>query len=121
MIEPVPIPVDNVIGIRIGGKISGDDIALIAEEIEARLERHSKLRIYAEVDGLAGMTMNALLKDIAFSLRHFRDFEREAIVSDAAWLKRLAVIGDRVVPGIEVRHFYKSERDDALAWIIERS
>ncbi len=121
MIEQVPIPADNVIGFRIQGKINTDDISLITKEIEARLERHSKLRIYAEVDGLAGMTMKALLKDIAFSLRHFRDFEREAIVSDAAWLKKLAVIGDRVVPGIEVRHFYKSERDDALEWIIQRS
>lgn len=121
MIEPVPIPADDVIGFRIEGKISEYDISLITEEIEARLERHSKLRIYAEVDGLAGMTTKALIKDVAFSLRHFRDFEREAIVSDAAWLKKLAVVGDRVVPGIEVRHFYKSERDDALQWIIERS
>ena len=121
MIEPVPIPAGNVIGFRIEGKISGEDVSLITEEIEARLERYSKLRIYAEVDGLAGMTMKALFKDIAFSLRHFRDFEREAIVTDAAWLRQLALIGDRVVPGIEVRHFYKSERDDALQWIIERS
>ncbi len=121
MIELLPIPVDNVIGFRIEGKISEYDILLITEEIEARLERHSKLRIYAEVDGLAGMTIKALLKDIAFSLRHFRNFEREAIVSDAAWLKKLAVIGGRVIPGIKVRHYYKSERDDALEWIIERS
>ena len=121
MIEPIPIPVDDVVGFRIEGKINGDDISLVESEIEARLERYPKLRIYAEVDRLAGVTVGALLKDIAFSLRHFRDFEREAIVSDAAWLKKLADIGDRVVPGIKVRHFYRSERDDALEWIIDRS
>lgn len=121
MIEPIPLPVDNVIGFRIDGKINSEDVSRIADVIEARLERHPKLRVYAEVERFSGMSVEAFLKDITFSLRHFRHFEREAIVSDAAWLKKLADIGDRMFPSIEVRHFSVSEKDKALEWIIDQS
>ena len=120
MIEPIPLPVDNVIGFRIDGKISAEDISRITDEIEARLERHSKLRVYAEVERFSGMSMEAFIKDISFSFRHRKDFEREAIVSDAGWLKKLVVIGDRIFPSIEVRHFPKSRKDEALEWIIHQ-
>lgn len=121
MIEPIPLPVDNVIGIRIDGKINADDVSRITDVIEARLERHSKLRVYVEVERFSGMSVEAFFKDVAFSLRHIRDFEREAIVSDTAWLEKLATIGDRLFPSIEVRHFSKSEKDEALRWIVDKA
>lgn len=120
MIEPIPLPIDNVVGFRIDGKISADDISRITDLIEARLKRHQKLRVYAEVERFSGMSVEAFLKDVTFSLRHLRDFEREAIVSDTAWLRTLAGIGGRMFPGIEVRHFSKSEKDEALEWIIDQ-
>jgi hypothetical protein len=120
MIEPIPLPADNVVGFRIDGKIVADDISRVVDVIERRLGRHSKLRVYAEVERLTGMSAGAFIKDIGFSLRHLKHFEREAIVSDTAWLKKLANIGDRMFPGIEVRHFSRSEKDDALEWIIEQ-
>lgn len=120
MIEPIPLPLDNVVGFRIDGKINADDISRISDLIEARLERNPKLRIYAEVKRVSGMSIEAFLKDITFSLRHFRDFEREAIVSDTAWVKKLADIGDKMFPSIEVRHFSTSEKDEALEWIIDQ-
>lgn len=120
MIEPIPLPVDNVVGFRVDGKINAEDVSRITDVIEVRLERHPKLRVYAEVERFSGMSVEAFLKDITFSLRHIKHFEREAIVSDAAWLKRLADIGDRIFPGIQVRHFSISEKDDALKWIIDQ-
>lgn len=120
MIEPIPLPIDNVVGFRIDGKINAEDVSRITDVIEARLKRHPKLRVYAEVKRFSGMSVEAFLKDITFSLRHLKDFEREAIVSDAAWLKKLANIGDRIFPSIEVRHFSVSEKDEALKWIIDQ-
>lgn len=120
MIEQIPLPIDNVVGFRINGKISADDVSRVTDVIEARLRRHPKLRVYAEVDRFSGMSMEAFFKDISFSLRHLRDFEREAIVSDAAWLRRLAGIGGKMFPGIEVRHFSTAEKDQALEWIIDQ-
>ena len=118
MIEPIPLPLDNVVGFRVDGKISADDVSRIADEIEARLARHARLRVYAEVERFSGMSVEAFFKDLTFSIRHLRDFEREAIVSDAGWLEKLAFLGDRVLPNTQVRHFSKDRRDEALEWII---
>jgi len=120
MIEPIPLPIDNVVGFRIDSKINAEDISRITDVIESRLKRHPKLRVFAEVKNFTGMSVEAFLKDITFSLRHMKDFEREAIVSDAAWLEKPANIGDRMFPSIEVRHFSVSEKDQALKWIINQ-
>ncbi len=121
MIEPIALPLDDVVGFRIDGRVNSDDVSRIADVIQARLGRRSKIRIYAEVERFSGMSVKAFLKDIAFSLRHFKDFEREAIVSDAAWLKKLAVISDRILPSTDVRHFSRSEKGHALEWIVEKA
>lgn len=121
MIEPISLPVENVVGFRIDGKINADDVSRITDVIEARLERYPKLRVYAEVERFSGMSVEAFLKDLTFSLRHIKDFEREAIVSDAVWLKRLALIGDRIFPSVEVRHFSKAEKEEARAWIVDQA
>lgn len=84
MIEPIPLAIDNVVGFRIDGKINADDVSRITDVIEARLRRYPKLRVYAEVERFSGMSVEAFLKDILFALRHLKEFEREAIVFDAA-------------------------------------
>ncbi|MCG6985914.1 MAG: STAS/SEC14 domain-containing protein [Thiocapsa sp.] len=44
------------------------------------------------------------------------EVEREAIVADPGWMASLAKIGDPL-PAIEVRHFSRDQRDEALKWI----
>jgi len=52
-------------------------------------------------------------------LKHFRRFERKAVVSDATWLNRLASLLDPLFPTIELRTFTSEERDAAIAWASE--
>jgi hypothetical protein len=113
--------VDKVVGLGIDHKITGEDISRIVQVIDTRLERHPKLRVYAKVEPISGLSAGAPLKYIGLALRHSRRSEREAIVSDAAWLGKLATIGERKFPGIGMRHFTTSENDRTLQWIIEQS
>ena len=46
------------------------------------------------------MSPIAFLKDFWFSLRHWQQFEREAIVSDLQWLGKTARFFSRLVPGV---------------------
>lgn len=117
MIETIPTADGRIIGFSIDGKIDEADIKRIADEIVERLETHDRLRLYAEVKDWSGMTPKALLADLKFALSHFRDFEREAIVSDRTWLKTMAQVGDRILPSIEVKHFSWDDRAEALTWV----
>ncbi|MFW6359834.1 MAG: STAS/SEC14 domain-containing protein, partial [Chroococcales cyanobacterium] len=100
MIELIPTGVDNIIGFTITGKISSSDFDSVLAAIEEKLKTHSKLRVYAEIQSFQGISFEALIKDIQFTFTHFRDFEKEAVVSQKQWLKQLANIGDKLFPSV---------------------
>jgi hypothetical protein len=117
MIEIMSVGLDDrVLGLRVKGPIERTDVDAVAVAFERKLQRHKPLRIYAEVDAIGSISPAALMEDLRLSLRHFRDVEREAIVSDESWLTLLARAGD-LLPGIEVRSYPWSEKAQALEWI----
>lgn len=113
----IPFHDDRVVGIRLDGSISRKEIDEIWALVEEKLQRNKKLRIYVEYVRFRGIEFKALLKNIPKKIQHFSDFEREAVVSDKAWLARFIHVGDRVFPSIEVRHFSFDESEKAMYWI----
>ncbi|MGV2829363.1 STAS/SEC14 domain-containing protein [Myxosarcina sp. GI1(2024)] len=118
-IKLIPHKPDKIIGLNIDGRIEAEDIDRVIESIEnsLKLERKEKLKIYAEVSNWSGMSLEALIKDLKFSLQHFQDFDKEAIVSEGGWLEYLAIFGNLLFSSIEVKHFTFADRDKALEWI----
>ena len=117
MIELIAVPADNVVGIRVAGKIEKADIERVMLAVEKKLASHAKLRIYVEIDRVQGISLEAFLKDLRFGLPHVRDFEKKAVVSDSKWLEIFVALGDKLFPSIEVRHFASTERAQALDWV----
>ena len=120
MLEIIHFDSERVLGMRIGGKISDDDMKLLIETAEMKLAAlgdGGRLRIYVEVDSFGGIGLDALIKDLKFGLSHFRDFECKAVVSDKAWMGRMTRIFDPLFPSIELRHFSTEERAAARAWV----
>ena len=116
-IKIIPHKPDRIIGLNIDGKIEAKDINLVVESIERQLKPGEKLRIYVEVNNWSGMSLEAFIKDLKFSLQHFQDFEKEAIVSDRRWLETLAAVGNTLFSSMEVKHFTFAEQEKALEWI----
>ena len=116
-IKLIPHKPDRIIGVNIDGKIESEDIDRVVKSIEQKLKQEGKLRIYAEVNNWSGMSLEAFIKDLKFSLQHLQDFEKEAIVSDGKWLASLASLGNTLFSSIEVKHFTFADRDKALEWI----
>jgi phage host-nuclease inhibitor protein Gam len=116
MIELLPTDVENVIGFRMSGKIAARDLEQVTGTIEAKLRDHAKVSVYAEVESFDGMSLDALWHDLKFTLRHFQDVEKEAIVTDREWLTGLAGLGSVFAAG-EVRVFPTERKPEALAWV----
>ncbi len=117
MIEAIPFEEGNIIGLRLKGKIEDAEFDEIVRLIEERLKEHKKLRIYAEIEEFKGMSVNTFMKDIHYGLKHWRDFDKEAIVSDKGWLKAWVEISGSIIPGVEVKHFSFEEIEKAKEWI----
>ena len=119
MLELIPFEEGNIIGFRLRGRIEDESFDETAAKMEEMLEEHKKLRVYAEIEEIGGMSVNTLMKDIHFKLKHFTDFEKEAIVSDKGWLEAWISIADKIFPHIEVKHFSTSEKEEAKEWLRE--
>ena len=117
MIQLMPMPVENVIGVKISGKLEKADIDKTTEAIEAKLAVHGQVNIYAEIESFDGIALEALVADVKFAFPHLRDFHKKAIVSEKHWIERLVALGDKLFPSAEVRHFSFDQKDDALRWV----
>jgi len=117
MIKLMPMPVDNVIGMKISGKLEKADIDKMTKAIEEKLTVHGKINIYAEIESLEGISLDALVADVKFAFPHLRDFHKKAIVSEKHWIEKLVAIGDKLFPSAEVRHFSFAQKDEALRWV----
>ena len=117
MLEAIPFEEGNIIGFRLKGKIEDNEFDEIVSIMEQRLKEHKKLRVYAEIEEFKGMSVNTFMKDIHYSLKHWRDFDKEAVVSDKGWLKTWVEIAGSLFPGIEVKHFSFEEKEKAKEWV----
>ncbi|MEB3280083.1 MAG: STAS/SEC14 domain-containing protein [Lyngbya sp.] len=117
MLELIPTGSDRVIGLHIKGKIETADFDKVIQEIEEKLKLHPKLRIYAEIESLEGMSPEALWKDLKFTFQHLGDFEREAVVSDKRWLEKWSNFSNKLLSSIEVKHFHFDQKQQALDWV----
>jgi hypothetical protein len=118
MIEILPAP-DHVFAVRFEGALSGPDFDVVEREIEGRLARHGRIGIVADVTALTGVTPEALAKDIRYNiakLGHWRQFPREAVITQRAWMAAVVKALDPLVPQVEVRPFHPEEQAAAIAW-----
>lgn len=119
MIENIAFQADNVAGFRITGKLTSEAYDGIREVVDAKLARHSKLRVYVEIPASVEISAEALFKDLKFALSSWNRFDREAVVTDQRWLKNVSDIAGKLMPGIEVRTFAMADADAAKQWITQ--
>lgn len=117
MIELLSVGTENVIGYRIAGKIETDDFDRIASFIEENLKTHDKVRVFAEIEDIQGMSLEVFLKDLKFGMKYYDRFEKAVVITDKEWIRKVVEIEGRLFPGIEARCFPLSERKAAIEWV----
>ena len=121
MLEILPAP-DHVAAYHLSGTLGEADYDRVIEDIEAKLARHDRIGILADLTGFHDITFRALAKDTRYSfskMLELKRFPREAIVTDKHWIETLARFASPLVPFVEIRAFPPAERDAALTWVSE--
>lgn len=112
----------HVVAYRIGGTIEADTIEDVFAAIDDALERNPTVHLYAEIESLGGMTLDALVRETASGLRllpRLRRFGRYAVVTDTAWIQTAVRLEDWLFPGLALRAFGFEEAEEARAWVLE--
>ena len=123
MLEFIESP-DDAIALKISGAINGKDLDSIMDRLDAFMERHDKVHIFVETQGISSLELASLPHYFSRAMPLFgklNRFGRVAVVSDQAWIRVGTRIESALLPFINYRVFEPTERDEALAWALNDS
>ena len=122
MIETLKgFPADAV-AVRCRGYVSKVDYdEVLAPAVERALKAHEKLRLYYEIaPDFSGIAPGAVWEDFWIGMRSLNRWERIAVVTDVAWIKRLVQLFGFLLPRA-TRVFAVPESGKARAWLSQDS
>jgi hypothetical protein len=111
-----PVP-DHVFVFHARGTLQKGDIEQFDRQIQDKLARHDRIGVVADVEEMDGMTVGAVMKDIAADLKYLGDwlrFPRVAVVASDGFIKSAAETVGKLLPQIEVRTFKPAELEQAV-------
>ncbi|OMC48286.1 STAS/SEC14 domain-containing protein [Mycobacterium sp. IS-1264] len=119
MIELLPDVPEGVIGIRVSGRLSGDELREIRPTVE-ELVKTGEIRIVEVIEpDYEGFGPGGLVEDIKLGLGtvlpHHSAFKRIAVVSDKEWVAHTLHALAWLVPG-ELALFGLDELERAKQW-----
>jgi hypothetical protein len=118
MIETLQTDTPKIVGFKMQGKLHDEDYKAFEPAVEAAVAAEGKVRLFAQFDDFHGWDMHAAWDDFKFGLRHYRDFERIAMVGDKTWEAWMAHLC-KPFTWASVRYFDSSETEAAWNWLHE--
>jgi hypothetical protein len=120
MIEELSESSGNVLGFQFSGEITDDDyMGSFIPALRRAIERFGAIRVLVDIADIQSEDFGAMDDDVRERERILY-IEREAIVGDEDWVKRLANVDHFFLfPGAEVRFFETAHRRAAWRWLRE--
>ena len=121
MVERMTDMPEGTIGFRVDGDVEREDYTqLLRPALEEAMASGQPLRTLYVIEDLDDMEAGALWEDskLGFDLgiRHHKQWERSAIVTDIDWMARATKLFAWMIPG-EARVYPLAELEDAKRWV----
>lgn len=107
---------DNVVGIKVDGKLTKEDYAVLIPYLENLITEYGRVSVLCDLTDFEGIELEAFWKDFKFSIRHLRDFERLAVVGDQRWLEWCTKVFTPMVK-TEMKYFGPDRLAEAWNWL----
>jgi hypothetical protein len=111
----------GTIGVRMSGKVTGDEYHELVDPVLEALDRGEQVRYLVVTDpDFEGLDLDALWQDVktagSVGLKHRKAWERFAVVTDKDWMRRAIGAFGWLSPG-ELRVFDPDQLEDAKSWV----
>lgn len=118
MIEILPRSHDNVLAVKITGKLTSADYEhVLIPRLDAMLARHGSLSILAVFDDtFTGWSLDAAWDDARYGLKHRGDFNRLAVVGGPQWIRWCMAATGFIFRG-EMHAFPDGGLEEAWSWV----
>ena len=118
MIEVMPESQGNVLGVKMGGKITAREYEdVIIPGVETVLQEYGKVRfMYLLDESFQGAEAGAMWDDTKLGFKHRNDFEKLALVGGSKWMEWLTKLAAKFISG-ETRVFPAEQLQEAWDWL----
>ena len=119
MFEVTRTGVDRL-DIKMSGKLNAHEIKIAIDELTNNSEdiQNGKL-LYDVIDfrlpSIGGIAIEFSVLPTVFKI--LRKFDRSAILTDKAWLKKLSELEGLLYPGLKIKAFNRDQKAAAEAWL----
>jgi hypothetical protein len=125
MVERIEDMPEGTIGFRVDGDVEREDYTnVLRPALEEAMQGGGNLRTLYVIEDLDDIEGGALWEDmklgVDLGVRHHKQWERSAIVTDIHWMARATKLFAWMIPG-EARVYPLAELDDAKRWVAGQS
>ena len=106
----------NILKVQVNGKLIAEDFERWLPEVEKFIRKNERINVLVEVRDFAGWEMEAWWERMWFSIKHFDDIERIAVIAEK---KRHELLDQFSNPYAmtKTRYFEPKESEEALGWL----
>jgi hypothetical protein len=112
----------NRVDVAIDGSLDGIEMEAGLETLFDYAKGVTDGRMLYRISNFAMPTIGALgveMRHLPHLFRLLATFDRCAVLSDTDWLKTMAQVEGKLLPGLEIKGFDMDEVDAAEAWLAE--
>lgn len=110
----------NRLDIELSGKLDSDEMKTALDELVSKSENIENGKMLYDIVEFHLPSLGAI--GIEFSrfpsmFKLMKKFDRAAVLTDKAWLKKASELEGILFPGLEVKAFNRDQREEAEAWL----
>jgi hypothetical protein len=111
----------NMVGFRATGEVNENDFtSVVIPRVKAVMEKTGKLNYLLLLDtSVKNLTFGAWIKDALLGIKNLTKWNRAAIVSDSAMIRKFTDIFSVLIPG-EFKGFEYNDLKQAIDWTAEK-
>lgn len=115
----IPTTKPDVMAFEIDGRLTGDAMAGVVEEIKGFLERNDKVRLIGHLKHMNSIDLRLITQSgfLSMKLAALKKVERYAVVGAPGWMKASLAILDPITSDIDLKAFSAEEEAEAWRWI----
>ena len=110
----------NRLDIELSGKLDSEEMRVALDELENKSKNIEKGKMLYEIIDLHIPSLGAIGVEFSrlpalFGL--MKKFDRVAVLTDKAWLKKASELEGALFPGLEIKAFNRNQKTEAEAWL----
>jgi hypothetical protein len=111
----------NRLDLEMSGKLDAKEVKIALDELVSKSENIENGKILYDVIDFRLPSLGAIAVEFSVLPAVFgllKRFDRTAVLTDKAWLKKLSELEGILYPGLKIKAFNRDQREEAEAWLV---